>query len=148
MNKEHMLILVRANQEMEHPERFTMETYVHNDWQCTRSDLPMEWCGTPACLLGNFAARTDLQPLMCVVDDSLAWVEPIPDDALTNGWLRYCDERICKFFDITEDEAAALFSVDGCDKATTRDAALAYVEDFMAEREGTTAAEREATDDE
>lgn len=141
MNKQNFEILVRATQEMAHPERFAMHTYIHNAFERQERHIPAEWCGTPACLLGNLATRNDLQQLLKVDDGCLAWVElECDDDKL--GWIRYSDPRICKHFDITEDEAAALFGPEGCGGAKTRDEALAFVAGFMFSAEGTTAAER------
>lgn len=142
MNKQNFEILIRATKEMEHPERFDMSTYVHS----TFKEVPMEWCGTPACMLGNLGARSDLQQLLMIDDGCLTWVEATkPADV---EWLRYTDPRICAFFDITENEAAELFGPDGCSGAQTRDQALKYVALFMAEHEGTTAAERSTDSDE
>lgn len=145
MNREHMMVLVQANREMEHPERFTMETYVHNEWHIAREHLPMEWCGTPACLLGNFGARSDLQPLLCIKSGELEWCQSSEKEYndMEFMYVRYSDPRLLEYFDITEDEAADLLGPEGCDGAKTRDEALDYVESMMKAWDGTTAAERE-----
>lgn len=149
MNKEHMLTLLKANREMKHPERFTMGTYVHNretpyEINGEESNPPQEWCGTPACVLGNFGAREDLQRLLCIRDESLAFVERVERDLL--NIVSYCDERIASYFDLTTNECYEMFGLDGCNEAKALDAALAYVEDFIANNEGTTAATRKANE--
>lgn len=145
MNKEHMMLLVKANKEMTHPERFTMATYVHNreapyEINGEESRPPLEWCGTPACVLGNLGAREDLQQLLRIRDGALEFVEHVATDVLNIG--SYSDERIRDYFDLTTNECYDMFGCDGCNDAKTLDEALAYIESFIADNEGSTARER------
>jgi hypothetical protein len=74
-------------------------------------------CGTPACVLGNYASRRDLQKSFTLHE----FVENIAFD----------DLRVLEHFGITESEARVLFSTQGCRGAITPEGAVAFLEEFL-----------------
>lgn len=110
MNKERLLNVAKALRESEHPERFTMRTIAHS-------------CGTPACALGHYAARRDLQDAFIL---------------LKHGELRATGDAASPFlaelehFDISRAEEEKLFGVWGCNDAQTPLQAAEYIERFVA----------------
>lgn len=115
MNKERLLNVARALRESKNPDKFTMS-------QLTNA------CGTPACALGHYAARRDLQDyyyidadgeFQCPADDTTGPEED--SDAL--------------HFGITADQSQELFGSHGCGNAKTAIEAAEYIEAFVA-REG------------
>lgn len=116
MNLLRMNALVVANRESPHP--FTMRWFT---WPSTP-------CGTPACLLGNYAARTDLQ--------SDFRMDPRLTRILANwGTAPFTSVEIAEHFDLSRWEIEALFGSKGCGGAgENREKALAYVEAFIARK--------------
>lgn len=105
-------------------------------------------CGTPGCVIGNYAARRDLQQTMQLA--------PIADGghyggfaigvwgatAVAREWKCYSPIRgadaeqfqmLAGYFGITHEEANELFSSDGCDSAVTGEQAAKYIEQFVAD---------------
>lgn len=124
--------LVTATKEAD-ADTFDMTRYVYDGNQ------PGTACGTPACLLGNYAARTDLQRFIKVELTSY------PRDAtyrseyadlkyVRNGCLAsYMAAPVQKHFGLSQSEAENLFADDGCNDAQTDKAkALRYVRKFVA----------------
>lgn len=82
-------------------------------------------CGTPACALGHYASRLDLQKKVIL--------------GRTTGAVhsRASGKRISPFafamkhFGITKEEADELFEVDGCGLARTNKQAAKYIENFV-----------------
>lgn len=128
MNKERLLNVARALRESPNPEQFHMSSYGHD-------------CNTPACAIGHYAARPDLQDAFALD---------------TYGWLIHRDGRPCNYFheevhahfDITPEQSSLLFSGDtdgddfdedgepnrvwGCNSARTALEAAEYIENFVA----------------
>ena len=108
--RERMLNVVRAVEEGRE-ENFDM-----NSWG--------SYCGTPACALGHYAARTDLQNVI----------------KLGGGLLRTAcgafspdiGDTIREHFGITDSEFGALFGTFGCGEAhRDRAKAIAWLKDFI-----------------
>lgn len=123
MNAERLLNVAKALRECTGPEDdFDMNTFVHGG------------CGTPACALGHYAARTDLQSFLHVVQvnaiDKYFCMRLVNDD-LDLDFV----ETILDHFDIDNDQFHELFSCDGCGHARSRAAAAEYIERFVAERQ-------------
>jgi hypothetical protein len=112
VNKERLLNVARALRESEHPERFTMLTIAHP-------------CGTPACALGHYAARRDLQDVFSLSRNGFLVTK--------SKALPFEVER--EHFGITEEQEDELFGARGCDNAPTAVAAAEYIERFV-ERHG------------
>jgi hypothetical protein len=103
--------VVRALEEAKGPEGdFDMSMFVHS-------------CGTPACALGHYAARTDLQSEFQIVRDGMKFGDsyrPISDGYPHFGFQIY-----------GPDYMSELFLMDGCGGAKTRAEAAAYIRDFI-----------------
>lgn len=97
------------------PKEFHMGYFVHP-------------CGTPACVLGNYAADPDT-PFEVRRNEpwhiySRARSVPVVYDA----------HEICEHFAISHEDARALFSSTGCDYAQMPDQAADFIEAFVAKR--------------
>ncbi len=111
---DRLLSVVRALEEAKEPEPgkpgFSMSMFVHG-------------CGTPACALGHYAARRDLQSEFEIVGDQLMFkngTHPLLDGSLHFG------------FDALDlDHMSELFSASGCGGAKTRHEAADYIRDFI-----------------
>lgn len=120
MNRERLLNVARALAESKtDPSRFTMYKYSWN-------------CGTPACALGHYASRTDLQDVFSLTD-----TKGLPHVYGSYIYLKNTDVRIgnehpavLEHFGITEDQAEDLFGACGCNEASTQEDAVAYIKDF------------------
>lgn len=110
MRYDRLLAAAQAVEESPLPEHFTMKDFFHR-------------CGTPACVLGHYAAREDLQSEYKLRQTSIGW--------WANG-LGTSEEH----FEISLDQWDELFAIDGCDGATTPAAAGRYIRDFVARHGG------------
>jgi hypothetical protein len=115
MNKERLLNVAKALREAPEPEKFTMTHMVHD-------------CGTPACAMGHYAARGDLQDVF-VIDRGMR--QKFAYVTLSNGGHNVWPSMM-KHFDISRVECDELFEVDGCDRAETAIAAAEFIERFVA----------------
>lgn len=122
MNKERLLNVARALRESKNPELFTMRSFGHR-------------CGTPACALGHYAAREDLQDAFTLNKDGdfCGASYDDPDDAYELGMD---SRRVLGHFRITKHQAWELFSEEGCGFAATPIQAAEYIESFVARNEG------------
>ena len=109
--KARLLRVALALRESKHADRFTMEHYQHLD-------------SAPACALGHYAARPDLQSV-----------------AVLGAVLTRADNHECwsmgdriKHFDISLAELKELFSHVGCSDAETTVQAADYIERFAHEK--------------
>lgn len=86
-------------------------------------------CGSPACALGHYAVRHDLQQKFNLDEwGDLAYSRGTKDMA------DYDDEEIHSYFGITGDESSLLFSGLGCDQAKTPLQAAQFIERFLREK--------------
>lgn len=112
----NLLKVAQALRESNNPGHFTMLRYRNE-------------CGTPACALGHYAAREDLQDTFCL---RLGGASPGRANVF-NGF--FCDHlRVLKHFGLTGPQARQLFSSMGCDRARTANDAADYIERFVAKR--------------
>lgn len=113
--------LIRALRESPDPSKFSMGSFCQP-------------CGTPACVLGHCAARTDLQDAF-LLDQSEYAFGHILHTADRSGaiGMEYCPALLAHF-GITEGDAHALFSSYGCGLARTAHEAIAYIEGFIARK--------------
>lgn len=86
-------------------------------------------CGAPACALGHYALRTDLQDRFRLADNGQV---VFVDRELTLGGV--ADGRIAEHFDITIKEAAKFFGSNGCGGAETPGEAADFIESFIKNR--------------
>lgn len=118
MNIARLLNVAKALRESPNPDNFSMLDY-------------MNGCGTPACALGHYAARPDLQDFMHPVQ---LIESPVSEYALEYNdeqralSLDYWDTAIQKHFDISPEEATDLFCSEGCGNAETAIEAAEYIE--------------------
>ncbi len=108
------------------------------DKNCTiTKNEEANFCGTPACALGHYAARTDLQRILKV--SILKNHEGIPYATMDAfGGEPGCDwddEVVCQHFGITDDEFYELFDAEGCGGARTALQAAKYIEKFVVKKQ-------------
>lgn len=117
---------IRALQESPAPHKFKMDTYGYPS--NPESPLPREQneCGTPACVLGQYAFRTDLQSAFQLKDGDLSAADGQP--------IHYTSPEIREHFGITYSEAWFLFYQGGCGGAVTPAQAIKYMRDFVAQK--------------
>lgn len=107
--RQRLLNVVKALRETSRPERFDMGRWGG-------------FCGTPACAIGHYAARRDLQRTFSL--------------SFWRGKLKVRGDRpaypeISTHFGITDMEATELFGTRGCLDAQTVDEAIPYIEAFV-----------------
>lgn len=107
MRFDRLLAAAKAVEETPNPEMFTMRAWAHP-------------CGTPASVLGQYGARTDLQD----------WTSP--DDPLSTFKFLNAEEH----FEIDYEQWGELFDAYGCDNAATPEEAGRYIRDFVARHGG------------
>jgi hypothetical protein len=116
MNKERLLNVAKALRESPKPKAFTM--------------VKIHTCGTPACALGHYAARRDLQQMFQLSPDGTVSEMKIGVWGATRStqcWLRF----VAHHFDVTSREAYHLFGGFGCNNAQTPNEAAEYIERFV-----------------
>lgn len=138
MNKvqaKRLLNVAKALRESARPELFTMSCYVRGE--DSFDDNSVEgFCGTPACALGHYASRRDLQKLLKIniKGGGRAWKYAQMVFTRKNHDAYYDSTRVLGHFGITEYEADELFGEDGCGYATTPKEAAAFIERFVAQK--------------
>lgn len=128
---QRLLNAATALRESEQPSKFDMIKYVNQ-------------CGTPACVFGHYAARTDMQNLIQISKlwdgFTLEYTERTQlaynDKNLTQLYkgADYDDDLVLEHFGITYDESNDLFSHVGCNHARTAIKAAEYIENFLADK--------------
>lgn len=127
INQKRFLNLIKALRESPIPEAFNMGCYVRGGMYDDYADK--SWCGTPACILGHYAAREDLQKLLRIKER--------PDNLFQLVYVRsgevaeFQDAAISRHFGISEEQAIRLFSSVGCNEAKTPAQAIEYIEELM-----------------
>lgn len=112
----------KALRESPKPREFTMNRYGHSrpvSW--VKALWTRDTCGTPACALGHYAYRTDLQDAFILMKGTVYHKR---DDGL--GSLGDYSH-----FGVTPREAMELFGGDGCNDAYTPQQAITYIEGFI-----------------
>jgi hypothetical protein len=109
MNEKRLLNVIKAIEESPNPKMFSMRSY---------SD-----CGTPACAMGHYAARRDLQKTFRLDEDG-----NVVTNNGSNLWA--CENH----FGITPDEDEELFGLTGCGDAKTPKQAIRYIRKFIARK--------------
>ncbi len=147
---QRLLRVARALRESPAPLAFTMECFLRGDGLDPNEEKTQEnhWCGTPACAIGHYASRSDLQRLLKVVHD-LQWdidnegrdieirVPGIVFSALYGvDDLNFGDDRFLEHFGISYKQACQLFCESGCGCAKKPATAAAYIERFVKRQYG------------
>jgi hypothetical protein len=146
MNKiqaKRLLNVAKALRESKHPERFAMDQFVHTDWNYNATPTDdNNWCGSPACALGHYAARTDLQRVIKIAKAN-RHAATDPKLIFLNGkefwWTpaEYGSKNISPInvhFGLSPYEMDLLFDSDGCGQAKSTRAAALYIERFVARK--------------
>lgn len=81
-------------------------------------------CGTPACALGHYAVRDDLQLEFGLDREG----ELVNSDGDIMG---HNDDAVYRHFGVTHTEADALFDSGGCGGANTAEEAAVFIEEFV-----------------
>lgn len=117
LHKERLLKVARALRESPAPQDFRMDCYGN-------------LCGTPACALGHYAARRDLQrsytPLR--VGNDYACIQE-----MSGREVDYADIGV-EHFGLTFEQSEELFGGVGCGGAETSEDAAHYIECFVEEQ--------------
>lgn len=124
IHAQRLLNVARACRETSAPQGFSMQRYGNGPAGSIHRD-----CGTPACAMGNYAFRTDLQDVFTLDLDNAFY----PLRAKDHG-AHYDSLITLNHFGISTEEAEALFGPAGCNNAQTHEAAATYIEAFVAER--------------
>lgn len=118
-----LLNVAKACRETKTPEAFSMDRLIYSTGMCGQP------CGTPACALGNYAARRDLQRTFridieaSVLGGQSAYVDGPYDDGEAYFGL-----------DPSKSEWEELFGLRGCGEAKTAKQAARYIERFVARK--------------
>lgn len=118
LNRKAFLALIQATREAD-PEQFDMADVVHA-------------CGTPACVFGQYAARTDLQTFVTISIEPDG--EPWTRDVSSGDYCSPFGESTREHFGISVLDIETLFNATGCDCARTPAEAVEFLEGFYAER--------------
>jgi len=118
--------VITALREAPNPLAFDMGQYVYD------GDDGFD-CGTPACALGHYAARTDLQKTFKIRANAQHQVADIMADEQT---IQAPSEEpaVQEHFGMTSEEVEDIFGAEGCGGAKTTKAAIRYIERFIAKR--------------
>lgn len=116
------------------PKAFTMKCFIRgDDWEPELSHGELHtkhWCGTPACVLGHYASRRDLQRAFSVVA-----TRDMHGDSFSmryNGRnVTFDSPSITNYFGVDFVQMRELFSHNGCNGATTSKQAAEYIEQFV-----------------
>lgn len=112
-----LLNVARALRESPAPEDFDMDFY-------------RKFCGTPACALGHYAARRDLQSTFFFPENSrYIWKLVRPQFEIF-----YDSPCVQTHFGLDEDESPEIFGGNGCGNAKTAIQAAKYIEKFVKNR--------------
>jgi hypothetical protein len=129
VHAERLLNVARALREAPDNGNFTMEFYC---WSGKEFD-----CGTPACAIGHYAARQDLQRLFFIDEHGALMVHyPNGDWNIIVSSDPYNPSVPLQHFGITHEEWGELFYIDGCGNAATAIEAAEYIEQFVAKKFG------------
>ena len=116
-----LLKVARSLRESPNPKDFTMTTYGNS-------------CGTPACALGHYASREDLQSSFTLKkrpyeeEEIRIYSKTLKDEVYFN------DDEVIKHFELTVSECHELFGGQGCGYAKTVGKAARYIENFIAKK--------------
>ncbi len=95
------------------------------------------FCGTPACALGHYAARTDLQRLLkiSILKDYQGGKYATMDSFGSKSGSGWGMESVMDHFGIDSREFEELFDPDGCGNAKTPLQAAKYIEKFVKDKQ-------------
>lgn len=115
---QRLLNVALALRESPRPAAFDMGQYGYDEEE-------LHPCGTPACALGHYAVRQDLQSSFRLVMDGVKGIN-------SDWYIDYDEAAILEHFGIDVDEAGDIFGGYGCGRAETAVAAAEFIEAFVA----------------
>lgn len=137
MNKtqaKHLLNVAKSLRESTSP-HFTMETFINGAYGPEEHyGITKNMCGTPACALGHYAARPDLQKLLAIRKTSTLVRVAFKGSRGTKSYMDFDDTRFHKHFGVDLKEMVVLFEHNGCGGATTPGKAAQFIERFVARK--------------
>lgn len=88
--------------------------------------------GSPGCVFGNYAARTDLQDVfeLCSWSPHNVSYKGSEGNVYT-ALVEYIDPRVLEHFNISLNDARLIFDVDGCGGAKTPEEAATFIKLFI-----------------
>lgn len=93
------------------------------------------FCGSPSCALGHFAARTDLQRVLKIaIHENTDFKYAQLELRSTNERADMLEEELLQYFGLNKEEMKELFSGVGCRNAKSAITAAKYIEKFVASR--------------
>lgn len=125
VHKKRLLNVARALEESPKPNAFTMTDFAQQ-------------CGTPACALGHYCSRRDLQKAF-KLGGNLVRLWPV--DIKQERAIGISDRAITEHFGLSNDEDLLvseneeLFGPEGCGGAKTAKQAARYIRKFVARKE-------------
>jgi len=128
IHRKRLLKVARALREAADSKNFTMDIFGF----AASADDEKATCGTPACALGHYAARRDLQKtfkLNKFGDLIMNTGRPFPTGI--NTGIFFTGGPIAEHFGLSQEEMEKLFSSEGCNYATTPIAAAKFIEKFV-----------------
>jgi hypothetical protein len=125
IHAQRLLNVALALRESRRPDMFDMGSECHD-------------CGTPACAIGHYAARRDLQDVFEIralkFYSGKSYADLYIYGEVAGAWWE--EQPTCQYFGITPDEGTELFYVIGCDGAKTPTEAAEYIERFVQRKWG------------
>lgn len=151
MNKvqtKRLLNVARALRESPAPKLFNMSKFVWGDnvgrWCSNDPTFALNeknFCGTPACALGHYGARKDLQKTFSIKIGvefaELVSVKPNPseyEDDEPDYFVSCNTGNVLEHFGLTLEESHTLFAEEGCGGAKTAKGAASFIEKFVAKK--------------
>lgn len=126
IQRKRLLNVAKALRESKKPKAFTMDGFIHSPWDVVRGFD----CGTPACALGHYASRRDLQKVL-YIGKAQARPEVLMRLSGSSEICTINTDKILEHFGITYDESEELFGAVGCGHAKTAIQAAKYIERFV-----------------
>lgn len=102
---------------------FTMGRFGYSEDDCDNSPEDVNICGTPACALGHYAVRRDVQRTFALTNDG--------NEVMVGKAPVNYDYHMTEHFGITEGQVDELFGGYGCENAKTPTQAANYIEKFI-----------------
>lgn len=136
MNKERLLLAARVLREAAKQRELANDYQRHFNMCRFVND-----CGTPACVLGHYAVRKDVQELFALGCENISHFaysvrgELLYRESTVHDYrpTDYCSLEVRGHFDVNEAECEALFGPMGCHNALTEEEAADFIEECVAE---------------
>lgn len=132
-SRKRLLDIVKALREAQNNSHFV------KDFTMRRFVNP---CGTPACALGHYAWRNDLQSEFIISNSAPLGRTVFYTEGFGSHWrenesdhsVGLSDDRMLEYFGLSYSEVLELFDADGCLKAALPSEAADYIESFVARK--------------